>query len=100
MKSEVDASREPGDAYRYRNVRPLQTFGFAFLAAMGALGLIAAAHGALAKATEDQVIACPPDLRDVLAEVGSRTGVRIRGVADAAEADGNTHAGPAGSGRS
>ena len=76
---ETDASRHTGEHYRYRNVKPLATFAFAFLAAMGALGLTAAAHEALTKATEDEVISDPPDLRKVLVAVESRTGFRIQG---------------------
>ncbi|MGB3165438.1 MAG: hypothetical protein WBA68_01530 [Alteraurantiacibacter sp.] len=84
MTSETNPDAHLGDAYRYRNVRPLATFGFAALAALGALGLVAVAQGALVEATQDDVIADPPDLRKVLVAVEDRTGIDIPGTPDKA----------------
>ena len=82
MKNEHDTAAGAGEAYRYRNVRPLSTFAFAALAALGALGMVAAAQGLLVEATQDRVIADPPDLRKVLVAVEDRTGVDIPGTPD------------------
>lgn len=97
---ETDASRKTGEHYRYRNVRPLATFAFAFLAAMGAFGLTVAAHEVMTKATEDEVISDPPDLRNVLVAVESRTGFRIQGRDYAAEVDEDMPSEKVASGRS
>ena len=87
MKSDEITAESAGETYRYRNVGSLSTFGFAALAALGALGIVAAAQGALAKATQDEVIANPPDLRQVLVAVEKRAGVDIPGTPNDAAAE-------------
>ena len=85
MNSGNEPTAGAGEVYNYRNVRPLSTFAFAALAAVGALGFVAAAQLALVEATQDEVIADPPDLRRVLVAVEDRTGLDIPGARQSGE---------------
>ena len=80
MISNGNAAERGSETYRYRNVRPISTFGLAGLAAISTLGLVAGPHGLLVSATEGEVIGDPPDLRNVLLAIEDHTGLHIPGT--------------------
>ena len=79
---EISRGDDGHDAYRYANTRPLAVFALALTAAVMAVALVGAAWSGLAKATESERLADPPDLKSVVETTGAKGRYLMKGVRD------------------